>query len=311
MADLILHHYPGSPFAEKARLMLGYKNLAWKSVFIPMVMPKPDLMALTGGYRRTPVLQIGADIYCDTALIADVLERIAPTPSLFPTAQAGAARAIAQWADSALFWALVPFAMQPAGIPHVFAGLHEDQVRAFGADRAAFRGAAPVLSTGDLQGQLRNFVAWIDAMFADGRRHALGDVPSIADFSLYHPLWFLHKAPPVAAMINPSAHTVAWMERMAAVGHGSPSRSNAAEAITIAAAASPAPAAGCAGDCHECRPGERVAVWPTDTGRDPVEGELVASTANEIALARHDARAGDVVVHFPRVGFQLKRLDRP
>ena len=71
MADLILHHYPTSPFAEKVRLVLGYKNLAWKSVVIPQIMPKPDLQALTGGYRKTPVLQIGADIYCDTALIAD------------------------------------------------------------------------------------------------------------------------------------------------------------------------------------------------------------------------------------------------
>ena len=65
MQELILHHYPTSPFAEKIRLILGYKNLAWKSVVIPMIMPKPDVVALTGGYRKTPVLQIGADIYCE------------------------------------------------------------------------------------------------------------------------------------------------------------------------------------------------------------------------------------------------------
>jgi len=75
MNELILHHYPQSPFAEKARLMLGLKGLSWHSVLIPPVMPKPDLIALTGGYRRTPVLQVGADIYCDTALIARRLER--------------------------------------------------------------------------------------------------------------------------------------------------------------------------------------------------------------------------------------------
>ena len=54
MADLILHHYPTSPFAEKIRLVLGYKNLDWKSVIIPMIMPKPDVVALTGGYRKPP-----------------------------------------------------------------------------------------------------------------------------------------------------------------------------------------------------------------------------------------------------------------
>ena len=59
MADLILHHYATSPFSEKLRLIMGYKKLAWKSVIIPQILPKPDLVALTGGYRKTPVLQIG------------------------------------------------------------------------------------------------------------------------------------------------------------------------------------------------------------------------------------------------------------
>src|ERR1700742_3341774 len=82
MADLILHHYPNSPFAEKVRVGLGLKQLAWKSVIIPNMMPKPDLMPLTGGYRKTPVLQVGADIYCDTQLIMLEIERRCPKPPL-------------------------------------------------------------------------------------------------------------------------------------------------------------------------------------------------------------------------------------
>ncbi len=82
MTQLVLHHYPVSPFAEKIRLILGYKQLPWTSVIIPNIMPKPDVVALTGGYRRTPFLQIGADIYCDTALICDVVEQLAPNPTL-------------------------------------------------------------------------------------------------------------------------------------------------------------------------------------------------------------------------------------
>ena len=75
MADLILHHYAASPFAEKVRVAFGMKQAAWKSVDIPNVMPKPDLMPLTGGYRKTPVMQIGADIYCDTQLIMLELDK--------------------------------------------------------------------------------------------------------------------------------------------------------------------------------------------------------------------------------------------
>ena len=78
MSDLILHHFDWSPYGEKVRVLLGIKGLAWRSVQIPMVMPKPDLTALTGGYRKTPVLQIGADIYCDTSRIARELEQSLP-----------------------------------------------------------------------------------------------------------------------------------------------------------------------------------------------------------------------------------------
>ncbi len=52
MTDMILHHYETSPYAEKVRLGLGLKGLAWASVEIPVIMPKPDLTALTGGYRQ-------------------------------------------------------------------------------------------------------------------------------------------------------------------------------------------------------------------------------------------------------------------
>ena len=98
MSDLILHHYDEAPFAEKIRLIFGIKGLPWNSVIIPSAMPKPDLMPLTGGYRRTPVLQIGADIYCDTQLIAAVLERLYPTPTIFPDGNAGLAYALGSWA---------------------------------------------------------------------------------------------------------------------------------------------------------------------------------------------------------------------
>jgi glutathione S-transferase len=122
MADLILHHYPTSPFSEKIRLVLGYKQLAWKSVIIPSISPKPDLQALTGGYRKTPVLQIGADIYCDTALICDVLEHRQPSPTLYPSGIKGAARIVAQWADSTLFWAAMAYNFSSKGVAQMFAG---------------------------------------------------------------------------------------------------------------------------------------------------------------------------------------------
>jgi glutathione S-transferase len=146
MQDLYFHHYPTSPFAEKIRAIFGYKNLAWKSVFQPQIMPKPDLQALTGGYRRIPVLQIGNDIMCDTALICDVLEHLSPEKSLFPEGSKGAARILAQWADSTLFWTAMAYNFSPAGAAHMFKDAPPEVGKAFADDRKAMRAGAARMS---------------------------------------------------------------------------------------------------------------------------------------------------------------------
>ena len=98
--ELILHHYDLSPYAEKIRLCLGRKGVPWRSVQAPMVMPKPDLVELTGGYRRIPVLQVGADVYCDTHLIARVLDELHPSPPLSPPGQETIERALSRYAET-------------------------------------------------------------------------------------------------------------------------------------------------------------------------------------------------------------------
>src|SRR5258706_1432756 len=100
--EVIFHHYPTSPFSEKSRLICGIKKLSWRSVEIPNIMPKPDLVPLTGGYRKTPVMQIGADIFCDTQIIARELERRFPSPSILPHGK-GLPYGLGFWADRLLF----------------------------------------------------------------------------------------------------------------------------------------------------------------------------------------------------------------
>ena len=70
-------------------MVLGMKGLAWRSVEIPRLPPKPDLMPLTGGYRQTPVLQVGADIYCDSRRIIAEIDRRHPEPTLYPGGEPG------------------------------------------------------------------------------------------------------------------------------------------------------------------------------------------------------------------------------
>lgn len=303
--ELILHHYPGSPFAEKARLMLGHKRLAWRSVHIPVIMPKPDLTALTGGYRRTPVLQVSADIYCDTALIARVLEARAPEPPLFPTGQP-LAPLLAQWADSTLFWTVIPYTMQPAGLAHVFQGVPPEQLKAFAADRAPFAASLKRQTLADATANLHAYLDALDAQLADGRAFLFGNAPGIADFAVAHCGWYVRRGGPVAEILAPRRHFSAWLDRMLAIGHGVPAPMKSDEAIAVAAAA--AQHAACAvqpGLGFEA--GQAVTVTPTDYGLDPVAGTLVGLTPTEVVIQRSDVRAGTLHVHFPRAGFQIKK----
>ncbi|MEJ0044702.1 MAG: glutathione S-transferase N-terminal domain-containing protein [Rhizomicrobium sp.] len=130
--EIILHNYPNSPFSEKIRVAFGIKGLAWRSVIQPVIMPKPDLIPLTGGYRKIPVLQIGADIYCDTQIILRELERRFPTPSLSPQNK-GAPYAIGFWADRQMFQAAVAI---------IFGEIGDFVPEDFKKDRAAMSGGS-------------------------------------------------------------------------------------------------------------------------------------------------------------------------
>jgi glutathione S-transferase len=308
MNPLVLHHYPQSPFAEKARLLLGFKSLAWDSVTIPAVMPKPDLTALTGGYRRTPVLQSGADIYCDTALIARRLEREVAEPALFPAGREAAAAALAQFGDQVLFQHGVALNFQPASIAARMAGASPEFMQKFIADRKGLfsGGNATRIDLDVALSQWPTLLGRIDTQLAHGSQFLLGEQPCIADFGCYHPLWFVANNANVAATLEPFRHVRTWMARIAAIGHGKPRAIESGAAVELARNASPEdrPANGFV-DPNGFAVGQRVSISATDYGVDPVIGELVWQDAEEIVLRREDGRAGTVHVHFPRVGFRM------
>ena len=300
MTDIILHHYGLSPFAEKVRIGLGLKQAAWKSVDIPNVMPKPDLMPLTGGYRKTPVMQIGADIYCDTQLIMLELERRLPSPSFLPKSREGETRAITMWIDRNIF--------SPA-VGVVMSQVADKFGDAFKKDRSEFSGrtfdperlraALPML-----RDQTYAQLSLAEAMLADGRKFVLGGEPSLADCALYNPVWFIQKhLGAAAAPLDRLPGITAWSERMKTLGEGKRTDIKATDALEVAKAAKPEPTSVDANDPSGLKVGQKLSVTPDDTGKVPVTGTLVGLTADRISIARNDPRVGDVVVHFPRVGF--------
>ena len=305
----ILHHYPESPFAEKARLMLGFKQLSWGSVYIPRIMPKPDLTALTGGYRRTPVLQIGADIHCDTALIARRLEAEKATPALFPEGRELVVSAFAQWADSLVFQTAITLGFQPQALSARLGSLPEAAVQAFVADRAALfkGGAVPRVSVEQARSTWAVLMLRLEQQLAREDSDFLFGAPSLADFALATPLWFLHSNPVTAPLVDASPAISAWLRRVLDVGHGSAQRMDAQQALDIARQAEPAPLpAEAFADPNGFGAGQRVSICAEDYGVDAVEGELLYAGAEELILRREDERAGVVHVHFPRLGFRIE-----
>ena len=309
MSELILHHYPTSLFAEKARLMLGFKGLSWRSVTIPSIMPKPDLTALTGGYRRTPVLQVGADIYCDTALMARRLEQEKASPTFYPEGQEFTVASLAAWGDSVLFMHAVSLVFQPESLAVRFAKVPPEAAKAFVADRSSLftGGSATRISAEQAKHQWPTFMARLEMQLSRNGDFLFGE-PSIADFSVAHTLWFLKQTPVTAPFVDNYPGVSAWLGRVLGFGHGAYSDLTSAEAIEIARNATPAALPEEAFvDPNGFKAGDQVAISATDYGVDSVEGELVFAGTEELILRREDDQAGVVHVHFPRLGFKIEK----
>ncbi|MFL9672011.1 glutathione S-transferase family protein [Pseudomonas marginalis] len=309
MSELILHHYPQSPFAEKARLMLGFKGLSWHSVRISPVMPKPDLTALTGGYRKTPVLQVGADIYCDTALIARRLEQEKSAPALFPQGLELVTQGFAAWADSVVFSHAVALVFQPESLAVKFANVPPQMLQVLVADRSKLfsGGTAARVQLDQAKHQWPAIIHRIDQQL----QHPTGDFlfgePSIADFALAHPLWFLKGSSVTAPLVDAYPAVAAWLDRVLSFGHGTASEISAEQTLEVARNATPTALSDeVFEDLNGFKPGQQVTISATDYGTDPVAGELLFAGREELILRRTDERAGTVHVHFPRLGFRIQ-----
>ena len=299
--DILFHQYDISPFSEKVRVAFGIKNLEWYAVEEPVIMPKPELTALTGGYRKIPVMQIGADIYCDSQIILRELERRFPEPTLFPAGDTGLAWAVSMWADRVLFQNVVAviFGGGPSIADEAFI---KDREKLTGRpfDTEAMKQAAPLMAE-----QARAGLSWLEDQLADGRAYLTGEKPGLADAAAYYNLAFLRWLNPAGLKVLESLpKTAAWDERVRGIGHGKRAELNNKDALAIAkAATSQTKEKADPNEPNGLKPGDTVSVMADDYGRDPITGTLVASDAQSIAIRREDPQVGEVVVHFPRAGF--------
>ena len=305
MSDVIFHHYPLSPVAEKVRAAFAIKKLAWKSVEHARMPDRPELLAMTAGYRRIPVMQIGADIYCDSQCILRELERRFPEPTFFPGHGKGIPWGVSRWTDVTMFELIFRAAFAP-----VMEKLPPELV----ADRSRlYLGPAADLKKelADLPhtlAQLRAHFGWLDTQLGHGKAYLTADHPGVVDAFAWHLMWFFRERyAKQQEFLSEFPRLVAWMERMKALGHGSPSPMTAQEALAIAKAAEPAtPRAEDSRDPQGLKPGMKVSVGPlTDTGEKKVEGTVRAVGRETLVIDHHHAMCGAVAIHFPRVGYRV------
>lgn len=305
----ILHHYAPSPYSEKVRKVLAYKQLPWHSVQIPPVMPKPELMPLTGGYRKTPVLQLGRDIYCDSKLICKVLDRLKPEPVLIPPGQEASTLMVERWVEQTLFFNTVALFFQPQGMGAFAATMPAGFMDSFLKDRAAMfaqGGTQPPPKLEVARAELPAIWAAIEAQLA-AQPFLGGALPTQIDFAVYHPVWFVYGNAGIASELVAYPRLRAWVERILALGEGPRTEIEGAQAVEQCRAARAAQPA-LPGDplaLPQARIGDAVKIGASDYAPDFVHGELVIANSQELAIRREDPRAGTVIVHFPPQGFTL------
>ena len=309
--SIILHHYDRSPFSEKIRLALRLKNLAWAGVDIPSIMPKPDLMPLTGGYRRTPVMQIGADIFCDTAIMLPELEKRFNIPMLDLPGHEGLAHMVGSWVDGKWFQTSVGVIFGALGdkTPQAFI---DDRTKMSGRafDTAAMKAAAPAL-----RDQWRSQLMWVEERLTSARQAGTGDwlvgsKPGLIDVHAFMNPWFVEKNVPdfLEQCFESAPLTADWYRRLKKIEGQAPEVITGTAAIDIARTAAPRlKPASTAQDLRDFQPGDHVAIAPDDYARDWVEGDLVIANANRVIIARQDDRAENLHLHFPRVGYVLRK----
>jgi glutathione S-transferase len=301
MQDLFLHNYDLSPFSQKAFKMLALKKLAWHSVEMPMIAPKPDLTALTGGYRGTPVLQIGADIYVDTARIRQVLDALQPEPGLADSQGDLCDNGLGCWGEAffeaGLLMAIHEFADQwdedfSNDREAVFARLDFEEVKTRFAEACS---------------ALRFHAATVNRQLADGRMFLLGERPGLADIHAWAVLNFTRSSMPVTDdLLVDYRHLIPWEQRMVDLGEGQRIPSCAQDAFAAAREASPR--AGVSVDNKDplqLAPGQKVVVTATGSDRGDSRGTLVGLDVDEIIIDPGNAELGPLHVHFPRHGYRV------
>ena len=302
MQDLILYHYAMSPFSEKVRAMLGYAGLPWQSVIVKEMPPRPALSILAGGYRKVPVAQNGADIFCDSRAIADEIVRLSGRTELSLAGQPQTVIDFVRTTDLEVFLACVIAASDGRLLKKLVRETSLFHAFRFLKDRISMgrKSRVKALRGPQAKEKVISHISNMESMLSEN--FLFGSTPCIADFSAYHGLWFVCDLAG-KPWLRDFPKVSAWMKRMKEFGHGDFRELSVDQALDIARDAMPRSIKAA---CEDPLAGKDVEIAPDDYGREPVTGKLVYADDQGLVLGRSHKRVGQVHVHFPRQGFAVK-----
>ena len=300
---LILHQYDISPFSQKAQKMMGLKELSWQSVEMPMIAPKPDVEALTGGYRGTPVLQIGRDVFIDNWMIARALDEFdASGPEI--NAQGGLREAALYAWGERLFTPLLHAAL---------AAYQSEWDADFLADRKRVFPDVDFetldVSDPDRRSQVRAYLGTVEAQLGLDQDFLGGAQADSCDIHVWGMVWMIHSAlPALMPIVETFPRLTDWYERVSALGTGD------REDVKIDVAwqslkdgpARPLP------DTPDQEPlapwvGEVVDIAAGSADRGSASGRLLAVDHEQVVLGVEPISGEAAQVWFPRFGYHLRQ----
>ena len=300
MSVPILYHYPMSPYSEKLRLTMGLLQRPWLSAQVAAYPPRAALAAVVGGYRRIPVLQIGAHIYCDTrlafaALMGDESGYLSLTDR---------DEALRQWAEQEVFFAVIAASSHYRALRYLTRELSILGLLRFLRDRIVMTRDASIIQPDAKTARdvLSSFVSHLGDRLTENA-YLSGPEMGYLDLCCFHPLWMACQIDPrVTARCSSAVR--AWFKKIQDIGHGE--FSPATPQIIADAIAEQTDFSGGVVE-PPYLVAEPVTVRPSDYARDASSGMLVSLDGRRIVLERPLSEGGRVFLHFPRHGFEISR----
>ena len=302
MSVPILYHYPMSPYSEKLRLAMALSGRRWLSASVAAYPPRPELARLVGGYRRIPVLQLGAHFYCDTRLAFAALTghesscwRLSETDE-----------ALRRRAEQEVFFSVVAGASPYRAMRFLTAELGVPGLLRFVRDRIAMTRGATIVQP-DAKTARRTVLSFINQLADRLAEGAFLSGPEVGylDLCCFHPLWMATQidSSKLAAWPSPVR---SWFAKVEELGHGT---STAASTQLINDAIADDQAAFSGGMVEDpFVVSEPVSMSPADYARDETAGRLTHLDERSVVLERELVDGTRVYCHFPRQGFELSRL---